>query len=121
MRKKNTTVERESSSKIPRKLADYLLIDKTKEESIIRACKKNDISFLGLFGSYARGEQRGKSDVDFLANFSKRKSLLDHVRIERELSEVLGVKVDLVTEKSISPYLVDKIKKEVKPLYHDGS
>ena len=118
MRKKNTNVERKSSSKISQKLADYLLIDETKEESIIRVCKKNDISFLGLFGSHARGEQKEESDVDFLANFSMRKSLLDLVRIEREMSNILGVKVDLLTEKSISPYLVDKIKKEVKPLYH---
>jgi predicted nucleotidyltransferase len=104
----------------PVRPADYLRLDKTKEESIIRACKKNDISFLGLFGSYVRGEQKEKSDVDFLANFSKRKSLLDLVRIERELSEILGRKVDLVTERSISPYLVDRIKKEVKPLYYEG-
>jgi len=61
--------------------------------SIIRICRNNDISFLGLFGSYSRGEQNEKSDIDFLANFSRRKSLLDHVRIERELSKVLGIKV----------------------------
>ena len=120
MRKKNTKVERESSSKIFQKLADYLLIDKTKEESIIKACKKNDISFLGLFGSYARGDQKEQSDVDFLASFSRRKSLLDLVRIERDLSGIIGVKVDLVTEKSLSPYLVERIKSEVKTIYHEG-
>jgi len=107
-------------SKIPVKLADYLRLDKTKEESIIRACKKNDISFLGLFGSYARGEQKEQSDVDFLASFSRRKSLLDLVRIERDLSGILGIKVDLVTEKSLSPYLIERIKSEVKPIYHEG-
>lgn len=111
---------RKVSSKIPGKLADYLRLDKTKEESIIRACKKNDISFLGLFGSYARGEQKEQSDVDFLASFSRRKSLLDLVRIERDLSGILGVKVDLVTEKSLSPYLVERIKSEVKPIYYEG-
>jgi predicted nucleotidyltransferase len=106
-------------SSIPVQLAKSLRLDKTKELSLISVCKNNDISFLGLFGSYSRGEQKEKSDIDFLANFSKRKSLLDHVRIERELSKILGVKVDLVTEKSLSPYLVDKIKAEVKPLYHE--
>ncbi|CAG1006860.1 hypothetical protein METP2_03802 [Methanosarcinales archaeon] len=120
MRKKNTMVERESSSKIFQKLADYLLIDETKEKSIIRACKKNDIYFLGLFGSYARGEQKEDRDVDFLASFNRRKSLLDLVRIERDLSEILGIKVDLVTEKSISTYLIERIKSEVKPIYHEG-
>jgi hypothetical protein len=39
--------------------------------------------------------------------FSERKSLPELVRIERELSEALGIKVDLLTEKSISPYLPD--------------
>lgn len=105
---------------IPDSLAKSLRLDKIKEFSLISVCKNNDISFLGLFGSYSRGEQQEKSDIDFLANFSKRKSLLDHIRIEREMSNILGVKVDLVTEKSISPYLVDRIKKEVKPLYHEG-
>ncbi len=55
-----------------------------------------------------------------LASFSRRKSLLDLVRIERDLSGILGVKVDLVTEKSLSPYLVERIKSEVKPIYHEG-
>jgi uncharacterized protein len=46
--------------------------------------------------------------------FSETKGLLTLVRIERELSELLGVKVDLLTEESISPYLIDGIKKEAK-------
>ncbi len=107
-------------SSIPVQLAKSLRLDKNKELSLIRVCRNNDISYLGLFGSYSRGEQKEESDIDFLANFSRRKSLLDHVRIERELSEILGAKVDLVTEKSLSPYLVDKIKAEVKTLYHEG-
>jgi hypothetical protein len=75
---------------------------------------------LGIFGSYSRGEQKKNSDVDLLTRFSRRKSLLDHVRIERELSEIIGVKVDLVTEKSLSPYLVDKVMNEVKTVYYEG-
>lgn len=75
---------------------------------------------MGLFGSYFRGEQKKNSDVDLLTRFSRRKSLLDHVRIERELSEIIGVKVDLVTEKSLSPYLVDKVMNEVKTVYYEG-
>ena len=61
-----------------------------------------------------------ESDVDFLASFTRRKSLLDLVRIERDLSGILGVKVDLVTEKSLSPYLIEPIKSEVKPIYYEG-
>ncbi|MDY7040081.1 MAG: nucleotidyltransferase domain-containing protein [Chloroflexota bacterium] len=55
-----------------------------------------------------------QSDVDLLVRFSKRKSLLALVRLERELSTALGRKVDLLTEAAISPYLRDRIKREVK-------
>ena len=58
-----------------------------------------------------------KSDIDILVEFSERKSLLDLVRIERELSEALSIKVDLLTEKSISPYLIDRIKSEMEVIY----
>jgi len=86
------------------------VIDKVSESGLIDACRRNDITFLGVFGSYSRGEQREGSDIDFLVRFSRRKSLLDLVRIERQLSEVLGMKVDLLTEGSVSPYLIDGIR-----------
>ena len=72
---------------------------------------------IGVFGSYARGEEDPESDLDILVEFSERKSLLEIVRIERELSDALGVKVDLLTEKAISPYLIDKIRTETEVLY----
>jgi predicted nucleotidyltransferase len=52
-----------------------------------------------------------------LVEFEKRKSLLTLVRIERELSEHIGVKVDLLTEQAISPYLVERIKADLKVIY----
>ncbi len=81
------------------------VIDKINESELLDARKENDITFLGTFGSYSRGEQKEKSDIDILVKFSKRKSLLDLVRIERRLSEILDLKVDLVTEGSVSPYI----------------
>ncbi len=72
---------------------------------------------IAVFGSYARGEEKPKSDIDILVEFSERKSLLDLVGIEQELSDALGMKVDLLTEKSISPYLIGRIKKEMKVIY----
>jgi predicted nucleotidyltransferase len=57
------------------------------------------------------------SDLDVLVNFRDRKSLLTLVRIERELSESIGVRVDLLTEQSVSPYLIDRIKSELKVIY----
>ena len=72
---------------------------------------------IAVFGSYAREEAKPESDIDILVEFSERKSLLDLVGIEQELSDALGVKVDLLTEKSISPYLIDRIKSEMKVIY----
>ena len=66
---------------------------------------------------FVKGDFTKKSDIDLLARFSKPKSLLDLVRIERVLSEVLGRKTDLLTEASISPYLRDRIKNEMEVVY----
>ena len=88
-------------------------------DKLLKMCGKFDISFLGIFGSYAHGDFTAKSDLDLLARFSRKKSLLDLVRTERELSDALGVKVDLLTDKSISPYLKEKIMSGLKVIY-DG-
>ena len=80
-------------------------------------CKLNQVAYLGGFGSYARNESTARSDVDLLVRFSRRKSLLDIIRLQREFAEVLGKKVDLLTEAAISPYLRERIKAEVKVLY----
>lgn len=83
-------------------------------EKISLFLKKEGAKKVAIFGSYARGEERPESDIDVLVEFSETKGLLTLVRIERELSEFLGVKVDLLTEESISPYLIEGIKKEAK-------
>jgi predicted nucleotidyltransferase len=83
-------------------------------EKISLFLKKEGATKIAIFGSYARGEERPESDIDVLVEFPETKGLLTMVRIERELSEFLGVKVDLLTEGSISPYLIEGIKKEAK-------
>jgi len=87
------------------------------ENKIVSILEKYNVRTIGVFGSYARGVQRADSDLDLLVNFKERKSLLTLVRIERELSESIGVKVDLLTEQSVSPYLIDRIKSELKVIY----
>ncbi|KFD42495.1 hypothetical protein HX99_04300 [Peptococcaceae bacterium SCADC1_2_3] len=86
-------------------------------EKIVQALKNQGARKIAIFGSYVRGEEKPESDIDVIVEFSGRKSLLELVRIERELSEVLGIKVDLLTEKSISPYLIDTIRKEMEVIY----
>ena len=56
---------------------------------------------IGIFGSYARMEETPDSDIDILVKFKETLSLLDISRIHRELSQILGKDVDLVTEGSV--------------------
>ncbi|MBI4825086.1 MAG: nucleotidyltransferase family protein [Nitrospirae bacterium] len=87
------------------------------ENNLISILKKYDVRKIGIFGSYARGEAKPTSDIDVLVEFTTRRSLLDMVGIEQELTEELGIKVDMLTEGAISPYLVDRIKKELVVIY----
>ena len=94
------------------------MIDLAKYDKIIREiCKKNDIKFLGLFGSTARGNEKSESDVDFMVKFAEKKSLLDIVRIEREFAEAVGTEVDLLTEASINKYLKKQILSDLRVIY----
>jgi predicted nucleotidyltransferase len=86
-------------------------------KELIQLCRENGIIKIGVFGSVARGTATEKSDLDLLVQFSESQSLLTHVRVERELSQLLGKKVDLLTEAAISPYLRDIIKSELQVLY----
>ncbi|WP_259534125.1 nucleotidyltransferase family protein [Halalkaliarchaeum sp. AArc-CO] len=71
------------------------------------------ISELGIFGSYARGEQRPDSDLDVLVAFERPVTLLDLVRLENELTERLGVDVDLVTKGSLKPRIESRVTDDV--------
>ena len=84
---------------------------------LIEICQQNDVSLIGVFGSVARGEATNQSDVDLLVRFSKRKSLLAHVALERQLSAALGREVDLLTEAALSPYLREQILRDLQVLY----
>jgi predicted nucleotidyltransferase len=86
-------------------------------DRLINICRENDATMVGLFGSAARGEAGADSDIDLLVRFSKPKSLLELVRLERNLSAHLGRKVDLLTQDAISPYLRDTIMRDLKVIY----
>jgi len=60
-------------------------------EKIAQALKEQGATKVAIFGSYARGEERPESDIDVIVEFSERKSLLELVKIERELYEKLGI------------------------------
>lgn len=89
------------------------------QKSLEKICRDYDVEFLGVFGSVARGEDRPDSDVDLLVRFAKtsRASLLDLVGMEFSLQDMIGKKVDLVTEGFLSPYIRDKVMSQVQPVY----
>jgi uncharacterized protein len=84
---------------------------------VIEICRQNGVRKLGLFGSMARGEATPGSDIDLLVEFAHRTSLLGLVALERKISTAIGRKVDLLTEAALSPYLRDRILREVRVLY----
>lgn len=86
-------------------------------ETVIPALAQHDVAYAGVFGSVARGEARPDSDVDILIKFERPKSLLDIVRLERELTSALGREVDLVTEASLSPYIRDDVLRHLHVFY----
>ena len=71
---------------------------------------------IGIFGSFARGEQEATSDIDILVDFRKPVSLIDFVALERHLSEILGRKVDLVMKSALKPRIGKHILREVRYL-----
>lgn len=85
-------------------MADKLNSLKPKIKNVL---KKYNITKAGVFGSYARGDQKKNSDIDILVEFNG--SLLRLVAIERELEEELGIKVDLLTYKGVNPHIKNYI------------
>ena len=77
------------------------MLNPEKNKVIVDYLLAYDPVKMGIFGSYARNESRPDSDLDILINLNTSISLFQLVRIERELSELLGVKVDLVSEGAI--------------------
>ena len=71
---------------------------------------------LSLFGSYLRGEQRKGSDLDVLVEFDRVPSLFEFIRLERYLSELLEIKVDLVMKSALKPAIGRHILKEAQPV-----
>ncbi len=71
------------------------------------------VQSLGIFGSYVRREQHSDSDLDVLVAFSETPSLLKFIALENYLSDLLGVKVDLVMQDALKPNIGQHILREV--------
>lgn len=89
------------------------MLNKEQQQSVIKKLKPYDPSKIGVFGSYARGKEKKESDIDLLINLRKRINLFELMELEEELSSILGIDVDLVTEGSVNKYLKPYIQKDI--------
>lgn len=76
--------------------------------------EKYNVIKIGIFGSYVRGEQKKRSDIDIIVEFDSPIGFFQFIRLENYLSRLLGKKVDLVTKKAIKPILRKEIINEVE-------
>jgi hypothetical protein len=79
-----------------------------------RILKKYKVNKIGIFGSFATGKMKKKSDVDLLVEFEDLIDLFDFVHLTDEIQQILKTKVDLATPDAIKPYIKPKIMKEVE-------
>ena len=75
--------------------------------------EKFGVKTIGVFGSYVRGEQKDKSDIDILVEFYKPIDFIRFIELEEHLGALLDARVDLVTKKALKPIMGKLILEEV--------
>lgn len=89
------------------------------EHVIVSYLMNFNLQKAGIFGSYARNDQKPDSDIDLLVKFKDSPSLIQLIKIENELSKRLGCKVDLITEGAITNKVIkSQIYKELQIIYN---
>ncbi|MBI3611035.1 MAG: nucleotidyltransferase family protein [Nitrospirae bacterium] len=89
---------------------------KVKREEILRIAAKHGARNVRIFGSVARGQAGSESDLDILVDLEPGHSLLDLGGFLMDLQELLGCKVDVVTEKGLRERIRDRVLREAVPL-----
>ncbi len=106
-----------SSKAAPRSL--YVKpIDRRQIETLLRERREEleeryGVVQIGIFGSAARGDAKADSDVDILVEFDRSPGFFRFLELEEQLSEWLGVRVDLVTKGALKPHMGKRILEEV--------
>jgi len=85
-------------------------------EAILNLAQRHGARNMRLFGSLARGDATDQSDIDFLVDMEPGRSLLDLGGMVMDLRDLLGVNVDVVTEKSLRPSMRERVLREARPL-----
>jgi hypothetical protein len=95
---------------------DYGILIARKREEILRVAERHGARNVRVFGSVARGEDDERSDIDLLVEMEPGRSLLDHGALLSELRELLGCKVDVVSDRGIKERIRDRVLEEAVPL-----
>ncbi|OGI94237.1 hypothetical protein A3A03_03120 [Candidatus Nomurabacteria bacterium RIFCSPLOWO2_01_FULL_40_18] len=92
---------------------------KTIKEKATQVLAKYPVTYAGVFGSFARGEESKESDVDIMIRLVPEHtfSLFDLVGLQSELAENIGRKVDLFTEKGVDKYIRKYVIRDLHPIY----
>ena len=89
---------------------------KEKREEILRIAADHGARNVRVFGSVVRGETDAQSDIDLLVEFEPDRSLLDHAALWLDLQDLLGCKVDVVSEGGVKARLRERILREAVPV-----
>jgi hypothetical protein len=89
---------------------------KTKREEIIKVCTSYGAHNIRVFGSVARGEADEESDFDFLVELEPGRTLFDLGGLQYELEQLLGCRVDVVTERGLKPRIREQVLREAVPI-----
>jgi len=89
---------------------------RSRRTEILEVARKHGARNVRVFGSVARGDSGPDSDVDLLVELEPGRGLLDHAALMLDLSDLLGCKVDVVTDRGIRPRIRDRVLLEAVPL-----
>jgi predicted nucleotidyltransferase len=85
-------------------------------QRILDAAARRGARNVRVFGSVARGDDRPNSDIDLLVDVEPGRTLLDVIALEQDLQELLGRRVEVLTDGGLSPYLQQRILAEATSL-----
>ena len=89
---------------------------KAKREEILRVCARYGACNVRVFGSVARSEADEQSDIDFLVELEPGRTLFDLGGLQCDLEQLLGCRVDVVTERGLKPRMRERVLREAVPL-----
>lgn len=87
------------------------------KQKIVPVLKKYDVTYAGVFGSVARGEDTPESDIDILVSVGKPIGVYQFIAMKEELERAVGKTVDLVSKKAVNRHLAPQIEKDLVTIY----